>query len=225
VFTARYALSPYIKQIRFFFKGLILTPRRLHSCTYTAVSEIVFEDWSLLGCDTVSLDHWFPTFRRSVIRSFSVLKVTTFNCSGMNTLKLAETFWHVSSNPGYPKGKLRMRWEVLVTAVYVWRLSGQKCCRSVRHILICPRDRQLVVRRETWLWRVLPNLLEHTGFGWNRTTITNSSHGAEVALTMHKRTVELMKSLGHILPAEIVTVTAGRLWTVLPAVPISLPVI
>jgi hypothetical protein len=30
MFTARYALSPYIKQIRFVFKGLIKTSEHLH---------------------------------------------------------------------------------------------------------------------------------------------------------------------------------------------------
>jgi hypothetical protein len=47
VFTARYALSPYIKQIRFVFKGLIGEITSSHT--------VVSEDTGLLGCDVLSL--------------------------------------------------------------------------------------------------------------------------------------------------------------------------
>jgi hypothetical protein len=43
VFTARYALSPYIKQIRFVFKGLIfILAKCLSLCDCTLLCEIYF---------------------------------------------------------------------------------------------------------------------------------------------------------------------------------------
>jgi hypothetical protein len=50
VFTARYAVSPYIKDIRFVFKGLIRK--------YPA------ENSGIVGNYAVSFDEWFPMLRR-----------------------------------------------------------------------------------------------------------------------------------------------------------------
>jgi hypothetical protein len=52
VFTTRYALSPYTKQIRFVFKGLITHPQ--------------FETVALQRRYAAQIGSWLPTFRNSL---------------------------------------------------------------------------------------------------------------------------------------------------------------
>jgi hypothetical protein len=45
----------------------------------------MFEDSGLLGCDTVSLGEWFPTFRRNLFPSFSRVNWSSKSASYTNT--------------------------------------------------------------------------------------------------------------------------------------------
>jgi hypothetical protein len=47
VFTARYALSPYIKQIRFVFKGLMQAPNPLTIFTSAAVGAVSYSAYNI----------------------------------------------------------------------------------------------------------------------------------------------------------------------------------
>jgi hypothetical protein len=54
VFIARYALSPYIKQIRFVFKGLSNQQNNLSSAGYTPVTHSVTAKWATQKIFTTS---------------------------------------------------------------------------------------------------------------------------------------------------------------------------
>jgi hypothetical protein len=99
VFTARYALSPYIKQIRFVFKGLISPDDkrtllsnaiREERHTWKASSRLgdqqfprplcdsKLEIFALLGCYTTQIGSWLPTFRESIWIPSSMVKKSNF---------------------------------------------------------------------------------------------------------------------------------------------------
>jgi hypothetical protein len=121
VFTARYALSPYIKQIRFVFKGLILFRKcsglslKFHCPTHQSVQ------W-LASCRTTQVLP-FDALRRSgcVFHAVSCLMITGDNssCCGMKLITYIPIIYRHIKN----------EWSWTSTSPYTftaWRLTRRQ---------------------------------------------------------------------------------------------------
>jgi hypothetical protein len=95
VFTARYALSPYIKQMRFVFKGLNLgiRPEKIETCPVT-VTEFKLDVYVAFLTETIN-------YHRTVYYLYVILFQT--RKEGLRAIHLTETTFHyIDSHIKYP---------------------------------------------------------------------------------------------------------------------------